>query len=202
LVTFEVHGHVANALSQDFQVGDTTTVDFTFDSAAAGIPVMNDPFLDTQYSNIVSWALKSSAGYNFSATADTFLPDVGAISIGFDKVSQSYPTSTDRYIVNLSDVPQTVFPSGHTINFFQFDLLDNIPTGNPDLLSNGGLPMSPPPLGLASTATLALAYNGNEIPSQLFAVDSFTAVPEPTTLAYVVIGLGCLATAARRKFHS
>lgn len=65
LITFEVRGHVTNALSQDFQAGDTVVVDFSFDSAVTGNPVINNPLFDTQYGNIISWSLRSSMDITF-----------------------------------------------------------------------------------------------------------------------------------------
>ena len=192
LVTFEVRGHVTDSPTSDFTPGDTFIADFTFDPTVA--PTYNiSPDVDAQYVSATAWRIDFARGYSFVA-------DPTNQAVEFDLANNNtYDITyngTDLYVVTFGATKSigAPLPSGLRVNFFQFDIRDFTPSGNPDLLSNISLPTIPPALSKSDQATGSLDYDNFQFSNDVdFALDSITVVPEPSTAVLAIFWFGVLA---------
>lgn len=200
-LTFEARGHMVEAYASDFAVGDSFVADFTFDPNAP--PNSNAPD-ETQYLSITSWTFRFDRGYVFEASADSINPQVGWFDIinDYTNVAQGYSVPTDRYTVTLAPINSVgqSLPSGSLLNLLQFDLIDDLPTGSPDLLTSEANPTVPPSLTFATNNTGRVDYVGPGVsPQPHLTLDSITVVPEPETSVLALIGAFATAITVRRN---
>jgi len=183
----------------DFQIGDTFSGTFTFDSSASSTPVTGDSTISVAYlSAVTSWNVA------FPRLGLAFKGVTGEIDIGNDT---PYYLS-DRYVVTLytQGASNPLFASGRSLKYVQIDLFDLESVSNPtpaDLLSSTLLPLTPPDLSLITPATQGSAtghVHFNEGNNQLqTAMTGLNAAPEPSAMLCVFCGLGVLLTRRGRR---
>src|SRR4051812_44585785 len=77
LVSFELRGHMVDALPPDFQIGDKFVATYTFESTVPGTPILGSNNLQVQYVNIASWVFNFESGYRFDSSLPTTSQYIG-----------------------------------------------------------------------------------------------------------------------------
>jgi hypothetical protein len=197
LLTFHVEGHMTEDSGSDLHIGDAFTAEYTFDPLSPDLG-KGAPDWDAQFAAITNWKIMFASGYGFEYSGVG--SSAGAIILANN--NSEFPTGYDRYQATLLGVQSIGLPvpSGRSVGFIQFVFDDIEPTGNPDLISNLLLPVTPPSIALSTSAGGRVVFDGpqNGLDQPSLHVDSITLVPEPAITANLAI-LSLLIPAVRRR---
>ena len=195
-IIFQFSGAIRYAINgplPDLAVGDQYSGWYSFESTAAGIPVVPvDSTLDVSYPGaLTQWYFTvPSRGIVFGGVT-------GDIVVG----NNTSFSNGDRYFVHMPTVSgQDLTPSGNQLLRMSVDLIDkwylSAGPGN-DFLQDTTIQTSPPPLELTYPADRLthFVFSGNY--QFQGTVTSLTVVPEPSAIAFSVMS-GILALCAAR----
>ncbi len=185
LITFEVHGHMTDAMPPDLEIGDKFVADYTFDSSVPPSAI-SDAYV--AYNAIVVWHFDFERGYKLASSGNTTFDDIQIVN----NSTQDGPPFVDRYIVTLTPVSiDPPLPSDRQIDLLQFYFDDATPSSNPDLLSDSSLITTPPRMELSDYSYGGFLVSHSNL-QPFFAIDSIAVVAEPSTAILAIIGIGLL----------